>query len=47
MTDTRINDEVVASWLGWIVQITNRGGQGFAALYSVAGKSLSLDVWYM
>jgi hypothetical protein len=29
MTDTRINDEVVASRPGWIVQITNRGGQVF------------------
>jgi hypothetical protein len=47
MTDTRINKEVVASWLGWVVQITSRGGQVFAALYSVAGGSLSLDVWYM
>jgi hypothetical protein len=43
MTDTRINDEEVESRLGWIVQITNLGGQVFAALYSVAGESLSLD----
>jgi hypothetical protein len=47
MTDTRINDEEVASRLGWIVQITNLGGQVFAALYSVAVDSLSLDMWYM
>jgi hypothetical protein len=47
MTDTRINGEVVANWLGWIIQITNRGGQVFAALYSVAVDSLSLDMWYM